>query len=101
MLLSVRALSELRIKLNGGKTMSNQTKSKRTPRACTFTVEVITGKNAFPKKQRIFTPVNKRAKRIAKLVGGGKKLTTSQLRAIKSVYGYRLLTSPDLKAIRV
>jgi len=62
----------------------------RQPRAATFRVTSKQG------NKRIFTPVNKRAKRYAAIAGT--ELTLKNLRAIKNL-GIRVLESPSLKKI--
>lgn len=64
----------------------------RKHRAATFRVTAKQG------NKRVFTPVNKRAKKLAQVAGG--ELTTTNLRGIKAL-GYRVLESPSLKAIKL
>lgn len=65
-------------------------------RKATFTV---TGVGA----DRIFTPVNKRAKTVARKAGKRTKVTVSDLRKLKGTgtYRYYQYVGTDLKAIRV
>lgn len=66
--------------------------AQRKPRAVTFTVKTVKG-------ERQFTPVNKRAKTFATVVGS-KTLTVKNLKGIKKA-GFRVLESPSLKAIKL
>lgn len=71
-------------------------KEKKTTRKATFNVTVV-------KKQRVFTPVNKRAKTVARKAGKRTRVTVADLKKLKNsgTYRYYAYTESGLKAIRV
>lgn len=66
------------------------------PRKATFTV---TGKG----KDRIFTPVNKRAKTVARKLGKRTRVTVADMQRAKTMGSYKLVqyTDKGLRAVRV
>lgn len=64
------------------------------PRKATFAVAGV-GAN------RIFSPVNKRAKTVAKKLGKRTRITVADMRKAKSMGSYRLCKADTLKQISV
>lgn len=75
------------------KKASPKTSEKSPAHARAATFRVITKQGG----KRLFTPVNKRAKKLA-LVTGESTLTSKNLKGIKAM-GFRVLESPSLKKI--
>lgn len=68
---------------------------KHVPRVASFSVRKEKG-------QRIFTPVNKRAKRLAVKVGKRTRVTAAELKQFKGYYKLRQYNGKgELKAIKV
>jgi hypothetical protein len=64
------------------------------PRKATFSVRKENG-------QRLFTPVNRRAKIVAKKLGKRTRVTLADMRKAKTMGSYRLCDAATLKQIKV
>lgn len=67
---------------------------KHIPRTASFKV---TGEG----KARVFTPVNDRAKKLARKAGKRTRLSVSDLKPFKGYYKLRVWVNGELKAVRV
>ncbi len=63
------------------------------PRKATFTVKKVKG-------ARIFTPVNKRAKHVARKAGKRTKLTVADLKKLKGTGTYKYFVYADDKSLK-